>query len=207
MWIHNITKYKKKSILIGGIIILIAVMAITNTLSYPYILISRQIGLTKYCAHGGINELTTREFGFQIISPTGYCLLPHRLFPADGSIQVVPNGNYSVINEYAKGSIIKAAQATILFEKAEAGRSPQELVEKMRQGRFLDEAQVSEFTNKKGLHIVLLKNTIGLDETSHYDWAFIMHPNGTVLFSILTAHPENPDVFNYVIDNISAIEY
>lgn len=201
-----IKNHKAKSTILAIIIATIMGMTYTGTLSYPYILIDRQIGLLKYCSGNGTQVLDTEKFGFHIISPEGYCLLPHRIFPEDGSIQVVPNGSYSVISEYGKGTIIGAARATILFEQTEAGRSPKELIEKMGQGGFLKEATINEFTNKQGLRILLVKNSTGLDEGKYYNWAFIVHPDGKVLISLLTAHPEDPTIFNYVMDNIAALK-
>ncbi len=202
-----ITQHKIKSAAIGALLICIVYMGITGTLSYPYILVDRQIELLKYCSKG-TTEFDTKDFGFHISAPAGYCILPHRIFPADGSIQIVPAGKYSVINEYAKGTIIGAAQATILFEKTEEGRSPEQLLEKMRQGGFLKEAKITEFTNKQNLRIVLATNTTGLDtETNpHFNWAFVVHPNGKVMTSVLTAHPETPETFNYILDHLSAIQ-
>ena len=206
--IKYIKNHKTKSVILSIILFSIIGMAITGTLSYPYILIDRQVVLTKYCSDEGIRDITTKEFGFRIVGPEGYCLLPHRMFPEDGSIQVVPKGSYSVINEYAKGTIIEAAQATILFEQTEKGRSPKELVEKMGQGGFLKEAKISEFKNRQNLDVLLVSNSTGLDEESaaHFNWAFIANPNGKILASVLTSHPETPEVFNYIVDNISALK-
>lgn len=178
-------------------------MACTGTLSYPYILANRQVILNKYCKHGGINDFQTTDFGFRILAPEGQCILPHRSFPKDTSIQVLPAGKYSVINEYAKGTIIDAARATILFEHITSDRNPKEILARMRLGGFLDNAQVTEFTNKNGLHVFLAKNTIGIDGVSHFDWAFITHPNKDIMFTMITAHPESPEVFDYVLENLS----
>ncbi|MEN9582398.1 MAG: hypothetical protein RL641_352 [Candidatus Parcubacteria bacterium] len=196
-----IRENKKKSIVLGIILVAIIGMAWTGTLTYPYIMADRQIELIKYCSRG-IDTIESKDFGFTINAPDGYCVLPHRIFPKDGSIHIIPKGNYSVINEYAKGTITQASMATILFEKTKTGRSPEELIENMRLGGFLEGAEVSKYTTKNGLDVVLAKNTIGLDPTARYDWAFILHPDGKVLISVLGAHPESPEVFNYVIDNL-----
>lgn len=201
-----IKNHKIRATIIGLIVLCIAGMAISGTLSYPYILIDRQIELRKYCAHGGIQEFDAPTFGFHISAPSEYCVLPHRIFPEDTSIQIVPTGNYSVINEYGKSTIINATRATLLFEHLEQGRSPEELIAKMRQGGFLQGATEKEFQTKQGLHVFLLENTGGLDGTSRYSWAFILHPDGKSLLSVLTEYPEAPDTFNYIINNLSALK-
>lgn len=181
-------------------------MWITHTLSYPYILLDRQLVLRKYCAGKGVQDFSTNDFGFRIVVPKEYCVLPHRTFPKDTSIQIVPTGNYSVINEYAKGSIINAAKATILFEHASTERSPEELIAKMTTGGFFRDATITQFTNKNNLRIYLMRNTLGIDGVSHFDWAFIMHPNGKTMLTMLTAHPESPDVFNYIFENLEPLQ-
>lgn len=198
-----IKQHKVKSTIFGLIIVAIIGMAITGTLSYPYIMVDRQIELLRYCSHD-TTVFDTKDYGFHIEAPTGFCILPHRIFPADGSIQVVPTGKYSVINEYAKGTINNVSQATILFEQSEVGRSPEELLKNMESGGFLNEATISEFTNKQNLHVYVVKNTTGLDAGPHYNWAFVLHPNGKVLLSVLNSRPETPEVFDYILDHLGA---
>jgi hypothetical protein len=188
----------------GCIVATIIYMAATGTLSYPYIMFMRQIQLVQHCEFG-TNEFTTPDFGFRFSAPDGYCFAPHRIFPADGTVHVLPKGLYSVISEYASGSVVQATRATLLFEPIAPGRSPDDVVSTLQRGGFLRDAMVATTTTESGLQVILVRNAIGVDGQKHFDWAFIAHPGGKNWLSVLTSHPEAPAVFDFVVAHTSAL--
>lgn len=201
-----ITKIKKHwvvSLFITLIVVTFCYMFVTDTLSYPYILISRQIQMIKYCKHGP-NEFITSEYRFSIKAPEKYCFLPNRLFPDDGSIHILPKGLYSSINEYATGSVILNSKSTLLFEPVRSDRNTKAVLDALKKGGFLVDAKISEKTNKNDINITIVENAKGIDETKHYKWAFLTHPNGKIFLSILLSNTEDSSVFDYVIENIKA---
>lgn len=198
-----IDKVKKNPIVTSILAILLclfAYMYMTDTLSYPYIMASRQIQMIKYCYFGS-TKLSSSEYGFSVDVPEKYCLLPNRIFPDDGTVQIVPKGFYFVINEYATGSIINNSKSTLLFEPIASDRNTKSVLEALEKGGFLTEATISEKTNPNKLKITIVKNVKGIDETKHYDWAFVMHPNGKVFLSILLADSDTT-VFDYILDSL-----
>lgn len=172
----------------------------TDTLTYPYILISRQIQMIKFC-NFGTNSFNTKEYGFSLSAPKEFCFLPNRIFPADGTIQIVPRGSYFVINEYATGSVIVNSKSTLLFERIAKDRNTKAVLEALKNGGFLSEAKTTEQINKNGLKITVVKNVKGVDGPNHFDWAFIEHPNGKVFLSILLAN-QDTTIFDYILENI-----
>ena len=201
-----IDKIKKHWIVSISLVLLFAsfcYMFVTDTLSYPYILTSRQIQMLKYC-YSGSNEFNTTEYGFTVNIPDGYCFLPNRLFPDDGSIQILPKGLYSVINEYAKGTVILNSKSTLLFEPIVSDRNTPAVLDALKSGGFMSDATIKKWTNNNKVNIYLVSNTKGVDESRHYNWAFIEHPNGKVFLSILLSNINDSVIFNYILDNIRA---
>lgn len=199
-----VKRYKTLTFLAVVIAISVVWMHLAGTLLYPYIMVSRQIQMIKYCQFGS-NEFKTNEFGFNIKIPDEYCFLPHRIFPRDGSVQVLPKGAYFVINEYAKGTVIEASKSTLLFEPIIPTRNTKDIMQTLKAGKFLEEASESDLVNKSGLKVHLARNVRGVDSASHYDWAFIEHPNGEILLSILLSKIQEPEIFDYIVDNIESI--
>ncbi|MDO8521424.1 MAG: hypothetical protein Q7S52_04875 [bacterium] len=202
--------YSKKHNVLSALILTVFAavigLAATGTLSYPYIMIDRQIQLISSCVFGG-NSFSATPYGFQFSAPKGFCFVPNRLFPADGSIQVLPRGWYSVINEYARASVFAATRATILLESVTPGRSPSEALDALTRGGFLRNAEVINTVNPHGISIILVKNATGIEGgNARYDWAFALHPNGKIFLSVLSFHPEDPEVFQYVIDSIDTLK-
>lgn len=202
--IDKIKKHWFVSILIAIAIPSLIYMYLTDTLSYPYVLVSRQIQMIKYCYLGN-NEFTTKEYGFSVSVPGQYCFLPNRIFPDDGSVHVLPKGGYFVINEYATGSVLRNAKSTLLFEPIASDRNTPVVLDALKKGGFLVDAKITEIKNKNGIKITLVHNVRGIDESKHFDWAFIDHPNGKIFLSVLLANTEDKSVFNYILDNLKAI--
>lgn len=175
--------------------------SVTGTITYPYIMSARQVQMITYC-HFGNNVFSSSDYGFKVSAPAGNCFLPNRLFPQDGSVQVLPSGWYSVIDEYAKGSIIKASRGTLLFEPVKNDRNTSSVLTALRNGGFLDDATVTEMTNPRGLGIILAKNVRGIDATAHFTWAFVMHPDGKVFLSVLNSRPDDSAVFDQLLNSL-----
>jgi hypothetical protein len=175
-------------------------MGFTGTLSYPYILLDRQIELISDCAFG-TNSFTTDTFGYSFSVPREYCILPNRLFPLDGSIEIVPKGWYFVINEYAKGTIAEGAKATLLFEPITSDRDPQIILQSLINGKFLIAKNISNTTNASGIGFILADSVLGADDQP-YDWAFSTRPDKKYFLAIITKHSDDQTVGKYLLENL-----
>lgn len=160
--------------------------------------------MIKFC-HFGNNNFVTEEYGFSVSLPEEYCFLPNRLFPEDGSVHVLPKGWYSSINEYAFGSVVNNSKSTLLFEPIKDDRNLSAVLNALTQGGFMQGAKTREFTNKNNIHIYIVEDAKGVDETKRYDWAFITHPNGKIFLSLLLINTEDKTVFDYILENIKAL--
>lgn len=201
--IDKIKKHWVISSLLLIIFVSLCYMTVTDTLSYPYILVSRQIQMLKYCRNAS-SEFVTKEYSFTVKVPDGYCFLPNRLFPDDGSVHILPKGLYSSINEYATGSVINNSKSTLLFEPIRSDRNIQAVLEALKKGGFMSEATSKEMKNKNGVKIYLVTSTKGVDESKYYNWAFIENKEKNVFLSILLSNTEDSSVFDYVLENIKA---
>jgi hypothetical protein len=179
-------------------------MAITGTLSYPIIMVERQLQLLSRCIFSN-SEFVAQDYGFIFLVPNDYCVLPHRLFPEDGSIQIIPRGLYSVINEYAKGTIAAESRASILFDRQSETRNRRAFLATLQAGGFLDGATVEEHTNSTGVKMTIVRNARGIESGKLFQWAFIDHPKRPISVSILSSHVDDPAVFEAVLDGMRAI--
>ncbi len=211
---ENVTRYhahmssKKRmmlSIIAGLAAIAIAWMWATGTLSYPWIMLDRQVQLVSRCMYAD-PSFSADAFGFSIAAPNDYCVLPHRQFPTDASIQIVPKGYYFVFNEYALGTVVNATRASILFDHTTTERNAGSLLGALHAGGFLEGATIDRRTNKNGIQFVIVSGAKGIADDGHrFLWAFADHPVRPFTITILSAHPENPMVFNAVIDELGTI--
>ena len=176
-------------------------MAFTGTLSYPYIMVDRQIESIRECTFG-TTHFVTDTYGFSFTVPEGYCSLPNRLFPRDGSIEIVKKGWYFVINEYAKGTVAKGSQATLLFEPIVHDRDPGIIIQNLVNGRFLDMKNVSTMTNARGIEFTIAQNALGTDDEL-YDWAFATHPNKQYFVAIVTKHNTDASVLKSLLETLT----
>lgn len=171
----------------------------SGTLSYPWIMLDRQIQLIERCT----KDTTTFEavpFHFIISVPPALCILPHRIFPEDTSIQVVPKSYYSVWNEYAKGTIIESSRATFLFEPLTTERNASKIWGALDAGGFLAYASTTTYTTTNGIGVIEVIKASGIEEGKFFDWAFIDHPNGQTTLSILAPHTSDGAVFHELIN-------
>ena len=176
-------------------------MAINGTLSYPYIMASRQIQLLANCAFGS-NHFSSEDKGFSFEVPEGYCILPNRLFPRDGSIEIVPKGWYFVFNEYAKGTVAQASQATLLFEPVQPDRDPSQIIGNLIDGRFASPTNIHPSTTQSGTDFTLVDKVKGTD-AQRYNWAFTTHPDGKIFLGIVTKDSADNTIRSYIMDSIS----
>lgn len=194
---------KHRKLCVGSIVIIVGLMymALIGTLSYPYIMIDRQIQSLKDCSFGS-SSFTTDKYGFSFQVPDGYCVLPNRLFPLDGSIEIIPKGFYFVFNEYAKGSIASASKATVLFEPVTQDRDPGQIIETLIKGKFLVAENVSSGVSESGINYTIANKASGTDEKL-YDWVFISHPNKKYFVAIVAKHSESNEVVKRFIETVS----
>ncbi len=195
-----IKKHIKSSIAIAILILGGIAMAATGTLSYPYILFDRQIQSIRDCTFGSqyFNSVTNK---FSFSAPEGYCVLPNRLFPVDGSVEIVPKGWYFVINEYAKGTVAKGSAVTLLFEPVTSERDPKKIIQTLIHGNFAEEKNVSTLTTPNGTVFTTLTNTRGTDD-NFYDWAFTVHPDKKVFLAVVTKHTEQNPAKDFLLNSI-----
>ncbi len=183
------------------VMIVVAYMAFTNTLAYPYIILDRQVQSLKDCTFGS-THFTTDFYRFSFSSPEGYCVLPNRLFPEDGSIEIVPKGWYFVLNEYAQGTVAEASRATLLFEPVTVERDPEKIIQTLVNGKFLDMSNVSIKTASSGIEFVLANSTRGTDDEL-YDWAFATHPDKNNFVAIVARHSTDQVVRDYLLETLN----
>jgi hypothetical protein len=198
-----IKQHKIWSVVLLLLIILLLYMGFTGTLSYPFIMIDRQIQSISDCTFGS-NNFTTDTYGFSFSVPEGYCVLPNRLFPLDGSVEIVPKGWYFVFNEYAKGTIANSSQATLLFEPITDKRDLELIIRTLEAGRFLSMSNVSSTTSSSGIIFISADNVLGADNQL-YDWVFTIHPNKKFFLEIITRHLADKTVLKYFLENLSFI--
>jgi len=193
-------KHKVFSLLCILILISIIGMVFTDTLSYPYILADRQIELISRCVFDS-NNFTTDFYGYSFSAPKGYCVLPDRLFPVDGSIEIVPRGWYFVFNEYAEGTIAEGAKATLLFEPMTTERNPDSIIHSLISGKFLDATNIGSTINSSGVGFTLANNVLGADNRP-YDWAFATRPDKKYFLAIVTKSLDNQEVGQYILKDL-----
>lgn len=196
-----IVRHKKRSIATLILVVSIIVMLFNGTISYPWILLDRQVQLIARCNFGD-QQFLAEPFGVTITAPADLCILPHRIFPEDTSVQIVPRGTYSVWNEYAKGTIIEATRATLLFENTTSERNASTIMHGLDAGGFLKQASTTEYRTANGLMVTEVHNASGIEEGTLFDWAFIDLPGGHYTLSILSQHPEDQTIFHEVINNL-----
>lgn len=167
------------------VLISLAAMGMTGTLSYPYIMLDRQIQSVRHCTFGE-PMFDAPTYGFRFVVSRELCILPHRIFPDDGSIQVVPKGFYFVIGEYASGSVVNAAKGTFLFERTADNRSVPVVMEALQLGGFLKEASTTSVTTSHGVTFTVVRHATGLDPTQYFSWAFTENRAGDILLSVLS---------------------
>jgi hypothetical protein len=203
-FIKFIKAYKKSSVIIGLVAISIISMWITDTLSYPFIMTERQYQLIRYCVHPSSTFITT-EYGYAFPVPEGYCAIPHRIFPDDGTVHIIPKGWYFVFNEYAKGTVTENSVATLLFIHDSNGEEISSNINSLRMGGFLDEATSKEMTNAKGLSIREFDNAKGILEGKRFNWAFIVNPNNKTSLTVLLNTVHETKIYDDIIAKIEAI--
>jgi hypothetical protein len=172
-----------------------------GTLSYPYIMVERQVQMIKYCRESHTDFLAS-DFGFTLETPEGYCFLPNREYPKDTTVQILPKGNYFVLNEYIKGTVIENSRATVIFEPVTKERNPESMIEAMAKGGFLQGSNTQDIENKNGVKMILIRGAKGIDVNERSDWAFILNKKGNYMVSILLNKPEISDVYNYLVENL-----
>lgn len=163
-------------------------MAFAGTLSYPYIMIDRQIQTLRDCTFGS-NSMEAEKFGFSFSIPEGYCILPNRLFPLDGSVEIVPKGFYFVFNEYALGTVAQASVETLLFEPVVSDRDVEKIISTLESGGFASKGEAVSTTTSRGIKFTLLNKALGTDGLL-YDWEFTTHPDGKYFVGIVGKHSE-----------------
>jgi hypothetical protein len=200
----KLKEYRGTTLVILVILLITASMAITGTLSYPAIMIERQAQLISRCVFSD-SEFVSPDYGFIFLAPSDYCLLPHRLFPRDGTIQVVPKGWYFVINEYAAGTIVSEARASILFDRKNELRNKSAFMAALQAGGFLEGATIEERVNSSGIQMTIVHNAKGIEAGRRFEWAFIDHPTRPFSISVLSSRIDDPIVFEAVLDGLKAI--
>jgi len=193
-------KHKVFSLLIILILISIIGMTFTGTLSYPYILADRQIELISRCVFDS-NNFTTDYYGYSFSAPKGYCVLPDRLFPVDGSIEIVRKGWYFVFNEYAEGTIAEGAKATLLFEPMTADRNPDSIIHSLISGKFLNPTNIGSTINPAGIGFTLANNVLGADNQP-YNWAFSTRSDKKYFLAIVTKSLDDQAVGQYILKDL-----
>lgn len=194
----------KTSVFVVFLLISTIWMTFAGTLSYPYIMLDRQVQMIKFC-NNGTTVFGATEFGIELSIPEGNCFLPNRIFPSDTGIQVLPKGFYFVLNEYIKGSVVENSKSTITFEPVTGERSSEMVMDNLKRGGFLSDAKVEKYKNKNGLDVILARNVSGLDAGTHYDWAFVVKPGGKYFFSVMLDKTDQREVFDYLVENAKAI--
>ncbi len=177
----------------------------TGTLSYPWILLDRQSELISRCVVSSTTEVLATSFNFRASVPATSCVLPHRIFPEDGTVQIIPRGLYSVISEYANGSIINASQGTLLFEPLTKERNSKAIIQTLINGGFINQTSVQTYKNTAGLTIIEVTGASSIEPKKLYNWAFIDNPDGKSMVSILIPQEKNQDTFHALIKTMTSI--
>lgn len=194
---------RKVTYWIAGGVLAVALVALwlTDTWSYPLIMLSRQIQLIRDCAYPETTFISP-DHGFAFAVPAGYCALPHRRFPEDGTIQIVPGGWYFVINEYAYGSVARVSEAAVFMERTSTKRNRSAIIDAMTRGGFFADAPRKDLTNESELAMTTFANVRGVDEESRYNWAFIESPDGSALVTAVTDRVADPRIFDAVVASV-----
>jgi hypothetical protein len=189
----------KKLTILGGIFLVWAVYAtFTGTLLYPFIMIDRQVQSIKDCTFGS-PHFNTDFYDASFSVPETYCVLPNRLFPRDGSIEIVPKGWYFVFNEYAKGTVASGSIVTLLFEPVMPDRDPDKIIQTLVSGNFLDIKDVTSTTTASGTRFIFASNARGTDD-NRYDWAFVVRPDNKYFVAIVGHHADSEPVREYLFN-------
>ncbi len=176
----------------------------TETLSYPWIMFDRQVQSLRACTFGD-PVFETPTYGFRFSVPSEYCILPHRIFPEDSSIQIVPKKFYFVLSEYIKGTVAMASRGSILFERTTEGRTISSVMVALSSGGFLTSATVGEYTNPHGVTFTTVKHASGIVERKYFDWAFVESRDGTILLSLLSQEEATSSMFETLLDGIEEL--
>jgi len=202
--IRYLSEHKK--ITFGAFLLLLTIIGMwrTGTLSYPYIMTERQIQLIMHCVQPK-SQFIANQFGYVIEIPTEYCAIPHRIYPRDGTVHIIPKGWYFVFNEYAKGTVTENAVATLLFINDTNGEEISSNKNSLRMGGFLDTASTSKFTNSQGVSVVEYDNASGIIDGERFNWAFIVHPEARTSLTIQTRKTQDNPIYGKVIANIRTI--
>lgn len=146
--------------------------------SYAFIMVQRQTQLIRQCAFGSSTfEIAPIRARFSV--PQDLCILPSRLFPAEPTIEILPRGWYFVFNEYAAGTVAKAAKGVIVFEPILPDRSPERVGESLVAGGFAHATALGIATTSHGYPYHDFSAVTGIDEARH-DWA-IFSADGQML--------------------------
>lgn len=164
-------------------------------------MLDRQIQSITDCTFGS-STFSTDTYGSSFSVPEEYCVLPNRIFPRDGNIEIVPKGWYFVFNEYAKGTVARASKATILFEPLTKERSPEIIIQTLNNGKFLNMSNVSKITSASGIAFTIATSVSGSDDEL-YDWAFAEHPNKKYFVAIVGKHSTDHTVSDSLINTFS----
>lgn len=178
-------------------------MWMTDTLTYPFIMAERQYQVIANCVSPN-STFTTETYGFSLEVPQGYCALPHRIFPLDGTVQIIPKGWYFVLNEYISGGISNSAIGTIIFVHDINGAEVARSINSLNMGGFVANATHITATTTSGLPYQYFENASGVATGSTFDWAFATHPKGSSSFMSLTDKIDQRALFKQVIQSISA---
>lgn len=177
----------------------------TGKLSYPWILLDRQSELISRCVISSTTEVLATSFNFRASVPATSCVVPHRIFPEDGTVQIIPRGLYGVISEYAKGSIINASEGTLLFEPLTKERNAEAIVHTLIEGGFINQSSVQTYKNSAGLTIIEVTGASSIEPKKIYNWAFIDNPDGKSMVSILIPQKEKQNVFHTLIKTMNQV--
>lgn len=196
--------HKLLSIVSALILLSVAWMAFTGTLSYPYIMLDRQIQSIRQCVFGK-ETFDSPDYGFRFTVAPDLCILPHRIFPLDGSIQIVPKGFYFVLTEYAKGTVVEASKGTYLFERKADGRTIPIVMKALEEGGFLEGAKSDVVMNVHGVPFTVVRGAKGLDASLRFNWAFAMNGRDDILLSVLAQEKGDDASFRMLLDAVELL--
>jgi hypothetical protein len=194
---------RRRIIVVGSSLIVGVVLWASGGLEFLMIVVERQAQSVRQCVFGG-SAFDASAHGLRVIAREGYCILPHRLYPEDGSLHVLPRGFYFVLAEYFRGSVLLASQTGIYIEPAN-GRTPQDIVHVLDAGGFLAGATREDRTNGEGLAFIILRDTLGADGEARFDRAYLLSPDGQYLVTILARRAEDRATFDAVLREMMPI--
>lgn len=196
-----IKKHWVVSIIVLVLLLTLSCMTYMGTLSYPYIMVVRQIQMLSFC-HSEHTSFDAVDFGFQFEIPSKYCFLPNREYPKDTTVQLIPSGPYFVLNEYIKGTVVENTRATIIFEPVTAERNPESILDSMAKGGFLQGSNRENILNKNGVKIILIHGAKGIESSERSDWAFVLNKKGDYMLTLLLTKRDRGEVFTYLVENL-----